>query len=171
MFLFGGQDDDEKYLNSLYKMDIKSGQWSEVESKGTRPTPRSCHSMTSVSSRIYIFGGCNESGVLNDLHFFDLKSLSWHEISTLSSSPPSPVRGSALLGMRNTNDDGDLLCLVFGSNAEHPVNDMFTYGSKSNVWSSRPSRGELKNGRCFFMSSLLMAGKIFLFGGICFTNE
>jgi len=166
MFLFGGENSDGKYIDKLYQMNIQSNQWSAVKTKGHQPLPRTCHSMTSVGARIYIFGGIGEHGEpLNDLFVFDVNSSSWLEISTESSSY-NASHGLSLLGMRNTNDDGDLLCLVLGVNSKGLVNNMGTYSSKSNTWSCRESKGDLQHGRSFFMSSLLMAGKIFLFGGM-----
>ena len=168
LYIFGGQDKDDKYLNSLYKMDIKSGQWTEVQSSGQKPSPRSGHSMTYIGSNIYLFGGCNESGMLNDLYLFDVETKTWHVMPMGSRGTPSPRYGAALSGMRNTNDDGDLLCLMFGSNNQQQMSDTFTYSGISKAWYGRPSRGGssgIQGGRSFFVSYLLLAGKVFTFGG------
>jgi hypothetical protein len=164
VYISGGKNKDGKYLNSLHQMDIKTACWSELRTKGQQPQARSDHAMTCVGTRIYVFGGQGESGMLNDLYLLDIRSKTWQEVQTGSLKPDRRC-GAALLGMRNTNDDGDLLCLVFGSNNESQMGDIFTYSGKTKQWHERPSKGEIQNGRSFFLSSLLMAGKFLMFGG------
>lgn len=48
-----------KYLFSNYLQNYLSekGQWETVETTGNPPSPRTCHSMASVGSKFYVFGG------------------------------------------------------------------------------------------------------------------
>ena len=41
------------YLTNL----SEKGKWETVETCGTPPSPRTCHSMASVGSKFYVFGG------------------------------------------------------------------------------------------------------------------
>lgn len=145
-------------------MDIKTNSWSEVRTTGQQPEPRTNHAMTCIGTRIYVFGGEGENGLLNDLYLFNMGNKTWQKMPT-GRLTPSGRHGAALLGMRNTNDDGDLLCLMFGSNKDAIMDDMFTYSSKTKEWYERPSKGELNHGRSYFLPCLLMAGKILMFGG------
>ena len=36
---------------------VEKGKWETVETCGSPPSPRTCHSMVSVGSKFYVFGG------------------------------------------------------------------------------------------------------------------
>ena len=56
LWLFGGYL-DSAYSDDLFKLDVKAQQWIKIVAFGTRPSPRSEHSMVGVGDNIYVFGG------------------------------------------------------------------------------------------------------------------
>lgn len=50
--------------------------WYRPTVKGDAPASRSFHSATLVGSKLYVFGGSNDSQYFNDLFIFDARTLS-----------------------------------------------------------------------------------------------
>ncbi len=76
IYLFGGKDSDGKYLNDLWRFDIKSNKWEEIvqSDKTLYPKGRSGHTLTLYNGDLYIFAG--KSGNIhenNDFWKFNLK--------------------------------------------------------------------------------------------------
>lgn len=74
VYLFGGQEDDNKKMNDLWCFDCDACSWSqiELENDASLPTPRSGHSTVVHGQKMYIFGGILElTKELNDLCVFD----------------------------------------------------------------------------------------------------
>lgn len=74
MYVFGGQEDDNKKLNDMWCYDLQTNAWSQVDQSGCeyKPTPRSGHSTVVYGDKMYIFGGILElTKELNDLVVFD----------------------------------------------------------------------------------------------------
>jgi N-acetylneuraminic acid mutarotase len=77
MYIFGGQEDDNKKLNDLWCFDMQTNQWGQVDQSGNsyKPTPRSGHSTVVYGDKMYIFGGILElTKELNDLVVFDFET-------------------------------------------------------------------------------------------------
>jgi len=77
MYVFGGQENDNKKLNDLWCFDLQSGSWSQVDQSGAdyKPTPRSGHSTIVYGDKMYIFGGILElTKELNDLVVFNFQT-------------------------------------------------------------------------------------------------
>ncbi len=49
--------------------------WYRPTVKGDAPASRSFHSATLVGSKLYVFGGSNDSQYFNDLFIFDARTL------------------------------------------------------------------------------------------------
>ena len=45
------------FLFYLKNVNVEMGKWETVETCGSPPSPRTCHSMVSVGSKFYVFGG------------------------------------------------------------------------------------------------------------------
>ena len=45
------------FLFYLKNLNVEMGKWETVETCGSPPSPRTCHSMVSVGSKFYVFGG------------------------------------------------------------------------------------------------------------------
>ena len=77
VYMFGGQEDDNRKLNDVWSFNCDDNSWSQVkfEQNDFLPTPRSGHSTVVYGQKIFIFGGILElTKELNDLVVFDLKT-------------------------------------------------------------------------------------------------
>ena len=68
LYIFGGSS-IKGLLNDLYVLDIETRRWEKIALPGPMPTPRTNHKAVLVSqSRIVIFGGFTEQGLVNDVY-------------------------------------------------------------------------------------------------------
>lgn len=77
IYVFGGQEDDNKKMNDMWRYDLQSNAWSQIQQPddGYKPTPRSGHSSVVYGDKMYIFGGILElTKELNDLVVFDFNT-------------------------------------------------------------------------------------------------
>jgi hypothetical protein len=84
MYVFGGQEDDNKKLNDMWCFDLQTCQWSQVDQSSCeyKPTPRSGHSSVVYGDKMYIFGGILElTKELNDLVVFNFDTKSFSSCS------------------------------------------------------------------------------------------
>ena len=58
IWMFGMSDGS----NDVFKLDVDTKEWSRIKTSGAVPNARSGHSMTTVASDLYVFGGLLESG-------------------------------------------------------------------------------------------------------------
>jgi len=71
VLIFGGGYID-KVCNDVHILNVERGQWSRPADTGDVPCARTGHSMNAVKSRIFVFGGCDSSGMMyNDLYLLD----------------------------------------------------------------------------------------------------
>ena len=66
-----------------------------VPAAGTPPGARESHTLTTVGSRVFVFGGFDGSRVLNDLYAFDLQTGMWSQHVHTGVSPPARAGHSA----------------------------------------------------------------------------
>ena len=77
LFMFGGQEDDNKKMNDCWCFDCNTHCWSQipVEEGQFCPSHRSGHSTVVFGNKMYIFGGIYElTHELNDLCVFDFET-------------------------------------------------------------------------------------------------
>lgn len=156
LLIFGGRQgvDETVALNDMWSLDLTTEAWAPVEHTGEVPCPRSFHAATSVGSKMYVFGGCGESGRLADLHEYCSESRTWRRL------PDAPVagRGGAAL---EASSDGSSLWLL-GGFAGHETNDLLRYDILSQQWRSYPSEWLRPRSVC---ASFGIGGSLFCFGG------
>lgn len=68
------------YNNEVHSFDPVQASWSQPQTHGQHPGPRSAHASASLGSRGYIFGGKVKENRMNDIHCLDLESWTWSEI-------------------------------------------------------------------------------------------
>lgn len=80
LYLFGGQDQDGKFLNDMWIYSLDNNTWTQVPEKDhtenyyTYPSGRSGQTMNVYNNQIYIFGGrTNKIMEVNELWTFDPK--------------------------------------------------------------------------------------------------
>jgi len=71
LLIFGGGYIDKVY-NDVHMLNVEKSQWSRPADTGDVPCARTGHSMNTVKSLIFVFGGCDSSGMMyNDLYLLD----------------------------------------------------------------------------------------------------
>lgn len=102
--MFGGQEDENKKMNDVWKLDLTSNSWSKVEmiEGAFCPVARSGHSAIMFGSKMYIFGGIFElTHELNDLCCFDFDTNQFRKIGDDDCTADDGAQG-----MDNANADG-----------------------------------------------------------------
>jgi len=129
IYIFGGRSGitmGEGSLNDMHMFDTEERTWKSITPKGNSPDQRSYHVMTTDGSRLYVFGGCGESGRMNDLWAYDIANNDWEK---LPSNDDIEGRGGSGLVTYN----GDLY--VVAGFAGREMNDVHRYNLASNKWS------------------------------------
>ncbi|KAJ4455397.1 putative kelch repeat protein [Paratrimastix pyriformis] len=93
--IFGGADRFGKstraWYNDVWMFDTITCEWAQLETTGTRPSPRYGCTFTLVNNRLFLFGGFFESERLNDLWELDPASL-----TVRPRRPPRPALPASL---------------------------------------------------------------------------
>lgn len=102
MYLFGGNDttraptDEFKHgtYGDFLAFDTETLHWSEPETTGTPPCPRSGHHMLAIGTKLYLFGGglWNDKNKMwleryNDMYVLDTETMRWEEVPQVTSPP------------------------------------------------------------------------------------
>ena len=75
IYIFGGWNNNSKYLNDFYKIDTSTYSVEEITATGiTTISERGYHSMVAIDTDIYIFGGYNGSH-LNDFYKINITTI------------------------------------------------------------------------------------------------
>jgi hypothetical protein len=97
---FGGQSFVSRgkynYFNDLHSLNLKSMEWSKVETKGETPKPTSQHASIIYEKYLFIIGGTDGSKLLNDFHCLDLDSLIWKRIEFEGIPNPISVQSESI---------------------------------------------------------------------------
>ena len=75
LFVFGGYDSGESRHNTLFKLDLRSFQWEQVQVSNPSSGPQKkegCRMVSYRDNQLVVFGGCTGSVNTDELHVFDL---------------------------------------------------------------------------------------------------
>ena len=142
IYVFGGRDSEHKELNELYSFDTLTNEWTLLSSGEAGPPHRSYHSMTADDYRVYIFGGCGNSGRLNDLWAFDAKAHQWTELS-------SPGEKCLPRGGPGLVVAGGKVWVVYGFSGEE-LDDVHAFDPLEGVWALVETSGHKPSPRSVF---------------------
>ena len=113
-----------------------------------------------VGSRMFLFGGKGESGVMRDIHFLDLVEWTWVPVSATSAGPsPRMNMASLLVGRKivvHGGWDGTKKC----------VNDLWVFDTDAFTWLNPRTAGLPPVARYGHALQLLEDGRILMFGGM-----
>ncbi|XP_056151478.1 kelch domain-containing protein 1 [Lampris incognitus] len=97
LYVWGGYvsiADDEVFLpnNEIWVYDLEQGVWEMFSMTGDVPPSMSGTCSCSLNGRMYIFGGCDDSGQTNQLYYVDLMDgkYAWRKVTHETGSLPSP---------------------------------------------------------------------------------
>ena len=165
IYIFGGRQGismSESPLNDLHVYSTEDQRWTDLsnDTSGDPPSPRSFHRMISVGKKLFVFGGCGESGRLNDLYSFDTVTRTW---TAHPSCEELPGRGGP--GFVASGDGSSLF--VIGGFAGKEMNDVFCFDLATEKWSELHAHGAPGNKLRPFSVSCggLLNSNIVFFGG------
>lgn len=122
IFVFGGATQSGS-LNDVQSLDISSGMWSNVDTSGNPPTPRTHRSSVVIGPKVYFYsGGHSGPDPVGDrrVHCLDTSTMTWTSLAPSGNSPKPrhghlmvPANGSIYLhgGMAGSTFYDDLFIL------------------------------------------------------------
>jgi len=140
VFIFGGNNNDEhgryQVLDDLHVLDTTSAEleWSQPRVTGDKPCARSGHCMTSIGTKLYLFGGGvwneDEGWVekFNDIHIFDTLTNHWTK---------PPVKGEVQTSTFAISFNVGRFLFIFGGGSKpgHCVtNEIYVLDTETNYW-------------------------------------
>ena len=88
LFLFGGENQGTKY-NDLWRLSTITETWTQVDTLGEMPAPRSRHAVAYKGYLMFVFGGESDQ-LLNDIYQYNSYTSDWSAMAITSSALPSP---------------------------------------------------------------------------------
>lgn len=156
IYVFGGRDADHKELNEFYSFDTCTNKWALLSCGETGPANRSYHSMAADDRRVYLFGGCGDTGRLNDLWAYDVNDGQWIELPL----PPESCRGRGGTGLTVS---GGKIWVIYGFSGVE-MDDVHCFDPDNGEWSLIETTGVKPTARSVF-STVAIGKYIFLYGG------
>lgn len=155
--LFGGFD-GTRWLNDMHEFDFLTNTWTEITSRGSLPSVRSCPAWAKDDTHVYIQGGYD--GVERKADFFacDLATYTWTEMPCLG-TPPSPryFHSCCLFGNK--------MYLYGGYSGNERLADMYAYDFANNHWSEVDcTNGDAPSGRSSLVAQV-HENCLYIFGG------
>ena len=89
IYIFGGMEGNDKYLNDFWLFDTKSKNCVQLKSNNS-PEPRCGHTLTYYNNKLYLFGGRNKKNTFNDFWIYDIRARSWEQTACKNRYSPSP---------------------------------------------------------------------------------
>jgi len=178
LFVFGGLNTDQGWMNDLFMLDLNSYQWISPITTGNAPSPRDKMSCCAIGQNIYFFGGFGPQtstnseeqeeeqsatfGWFNDFYVFNTETFQWTKCN-LSGDVPTP---RAAFGMCALNSK---IFIFGGRDTIQRTNDLYVIDI-STFSSVRPiTYGAIPSPRSFH--TLTSAGnKLVVFGGMNRAN-
>lgn len=172
MILFGGDSRDVSsgmaslgpLDDSTYALDLSSYHWTKLRTSGPAPSARVNHCISTVGSKLYLFGGFDP---LNEVYFDDVWMLD------LGHSPVSPqwIAVGARSGERpaqrsNTSCAayGDKLVVFGGSDDDSKYNDTWAFDTVKHVWEEWKCIGFVPTARNSHKAAIV-GDKMYIYGG------
>jgi len=191
IYVFGGFDREQGWLNDMFKFNTLNNTWTKLEkASGSPPSPRDKLSCCVIGKKIYFFGGFGPQsppndeeedededqqpitfGWFNDLHIFDTESFSWSKIDTHGTQPsPRAAFGMAVVSSPDNNSTQRIV-VIGGRDTSQRVYDIHILEVASLTW-FQPLlvRGTVPQPRSFHTCTAVSNNKIILFGGLSRQN-
>lgn len=166
---FNGYPDD-----NLYMFNINNHKYTIPSHLLNKPRGRYGHligvvSLSTSSSRLYLFGGQLENDVFNDLYYFELTSFklskaSWEIAEPVNNFKPPPLTNHSMSVFKHK-------IYIFGGvyNHEKVSRDLWCYDTLKNTWLQIPTTGDVPlpvNEH----SAVLVGEKLYVYGGNDFSG-
>src|SRR6266567_1100522 len=120
----GGPCSGGPYLNTVEKYDIDTDTWSAV---AQLPSARSDLAAVAHGGKIFVFGGCNDTGVTDEVDMYDPQTNTW----TTGLAPMPTKRASLVAG-----HSGNQVYAIGGTDGVSASNANEVYDIPSDTWSA-----------------------------------
>lgn len=158
--VFGGAQQATN-LNDIQALDQEKGKWETVETHGVPPSPRTCHSMASVGSKFYVFGGgLSGPDPVPDtaIHVFNAEDNSWSQ-PDISGSPPCSRHGHVSVAVETD------IYIHGGMAGTNIYDDLYRFNTVNHTWSKLQPTGDIPSSRTAHAAACVDT-KIFIHGGM-----
>lgn len=154
IYIFGGYVDGI-YVNSMVK--ITDWVCTLVNDVDLSPPARMYHSLATINSKVYMYGGQGFDGKLEDMWEFNTNTLLWNAIKIEGLSPGARSSYSCA-------SEGDIMIIWGGESSSSYLNDMYQFNAFDSSWKLISPTGIIpsaRSGACIAMA----LPKIYIFGG------
>lgn len=148
--------------DDLYLLNTTSLKWTVAAPVGPKPSGRYGHTISTIGSMLYIFGGQLDDTFFDDLACYDLTTLqsptsSWNFVKPASVSPP-PRTNHTIITYQ------DKLYLFGGTDGKLWYSDTWVYDPVDNTWAPLECAGFIP-APCEGHSATIVGDTMYVFGG------
>lgn len=182
MYIFGGYTGDIHSnsnltnRNDLWEYKFATGQWSQWQTGGRKPVPRSAHGAAVYDGKLWIFAGYDGNARLNDMWTISLvggeegrNCRQWEEVVQAGGECPPTCCNFPIAVAR------DCLFVFSGQSGAKKNNSLFQFHFKSSTW-SRISTEHILRGtpppptRRYGHTMVAFDRQLYVFGGAADNN-
>ncbi|QDZ22015.1 hypothetical protein HOP50_06g45560 [Chloropicon primus] len=140
LVIFGGMNEDGKFMNDVNVLDTSLFTWSKPKTKGSPIKPRGYHTAVMIGHKILFFGGIGKCNwAFKEIYSLDTKTWKWTEHSShVQGEAPSTRVGQVVTAL----PDGKSLLVQGGHDAEDAstcFNDAYVLDTQKWSWVSLPA--------------------------------
>ena len=84
LYLFGGWNYDDRYLNDLWEYNINQNKWNKININNIIPNKVSNHKTVIYKNNLIIFGGIDSNEYFNDLYIINLNEYKSYKINCIN---------------------------------------------------------------------------------------
>ncbi|KAH7425775.1 hypothetical protein KP509_11G070000 [Ceratopteris richardii] len=133
LFIFGGRNEENKLLNDVYYLDLKTMTWLQPAVEGSIPAVREGASMVVIGFQLILFGGRGSRQRYNDVHVLDTQAWTWTLQNTRGSIPgPRQNAAATCLGSK---------LYVHGGKGSLLLDDLHSLDTLNFTWSRVSQKG------------------------------
>lgn len=163
--VFGGDtkiEEADELDDNLYLLNTTSLKWTVAGPTGRRPSGRYGHTVSTIGSVLYVFGGQLDDYFFDDLICYDLTTLQspssqWNFIRPNSRSPPPRTNHTTITYQ-------DKLYLFGGTDGKLWYSDTWVYDPAENTWTPLECTGFIP-APCEGHSATIVGDIMYIFGG------
>jgi hypothetical protein len=163
--VFGGDtkiEETDELDDNLYLLNTTTLKWTVANPVGPKPSGRYGHSISTIGSKVYIFGGQLDDYFFDDLVCYDLTTLrsqnsQWELIKPTSASPPPRTNHTVVTFQEK-------LYLFGGTDGKLWYSDTWCYDPQLNSWTLLECSGFIP-APCEGHSATIVGDIMYVFGG------
>lgn len=170
LYVFGGDSQEEKITNNLFKFYVDGQKWEKEITKDKDIIPLSSHSMSLYSRSLIIFGGYSLLGFNNKLFIYNTETRNWTQYPNSDSSQIETKEAELNIPegrIDHSQTTVENSIYIYGGLNEKNVylNDLWKFDLSNDFkWVKVNIQGEIPKGRKGH-SAVFYAGNILFFGG------